>query len=107
MFAVIKTGGKQYLVSSGQELKIEKLPKAKEGEKITFKEVLLTFDLEKEKSFQLGTPFLKGVKVNGEVIETGKEKKVIIFKYRSKQRSHKKQGHRQPFTKVKITDIQV
>lgn len=106
MFAVIQTGGKQYLVSPEQELKIEKLPQAKEGKSITFEKVLLTFDLDKEGSVKIGTPFLKGVKVKGEIVETGKGKKVIIFKYRAKQRSHKKQGHRQPFTKVKIIDIQ-
>jgi len=106
MFAVIKTGGKQYLVSPGEQLKIEKLPDKKEGEKITFSEVLLTFDL-KEKEFKIGTPFLKGAKVTGEIVEKGKEKKVIIFKYRAKKRYHKKQGHRQPFNRVKIIDIKV
>ena len=105
MFAVIKTGGKQYLVSPGQELKIEKLPETQEGKKVDFKEILLTFDPQKKET-KIGTPFLKEATVSGQVIETRKDKKIIIFKYRRKQRAHKKQGHRQFFTKVKITDIQ-
>lgn len=106
MFAVIKTGGKQYLVTPGQEVKIERLPQSQAGKKISFDKVLLTFEPGKENSLKLGTPFLEGAKVKGEVLENGKGKKVIIFKYRPKERYHKKQGHRQPFTKVKITDIQ-
>ena len=106
MFAVIKTGGKQYLVTPGQEVKIEKLPQSQVGKKVSFNEVLLAFEPDKEDSLKLGTPFIEGAKVKGEILENGKEKKVIIFKYRPKERYHKKQGHRQPFTKVKITDIQ-
>jgi len=106
MFAVIKTGGKQYLVTPGEELKIEKLPHKKVGDKVSFEEVLLAFDSPK-KEVKIGLPLLKGAKVKGEIIETGKSKKVIIFKYRAKKRYHKKQGHRQPFNRVKITDIKI
>ena len=104
MLAVIRTGGKQYLVSPGETIKIEKLPQKKEGEKVVFKEVLLAFDPE-EKDVKIGNPLLKGAEVKGEIIKAGKDKKIIIFKYRAKKRYHQKQGHRQPFNKVKITEI--
>lgn len=102
MLAVIKTGGKQYLVSPKDKIKIEKIDK-KEGAKITFDRVLL---LEKQKKVQIGTPFLKGVKVKGKILKQGKEEKKIIFKYKPKTRQKKKKGHRQPFTEVKITKIE-
>jgi large subunit ribosomal protein L21 len=101
MLAVIKTGGKQYLVSPGQKIKIEKL-EAKEGKEITFGEVLL---LEKNKKLEIGTPLIKGAKVVGKVLSQGKAKKVIIFKYKSKKRYKVKKGHRQPFTEIEITKI--
>ena len=104
MFAVIKTGGKQYLVTPGEKLKIEKLPQSETGEKVTFKEVLLVFDPQEE-TVKIGTPFLKGAQVEGEITAVGKGKKIIIFKYRPKKRYHKKQGHRQFFCEVKITEI--
>lgn len=102
MLAIIKTGGKQYLVSPGQKIKIEKINK-KEGSEITFNEVLL---LEKNKKVEIGTPFLKDVKVIGKVISQGKGKKLIIFKYKPKKRYKIKKGHRQPFTEVEITKIE-
>jgi len=101
MLAVIRTGGKQYVVSPGQKIKIEKINK-KEGSEITFNEVLL---LEKNKKIEIGTPTIKGVKVIGKVLKQGKDKKVIIFKYKSKKRYKVKKGHRQPFTLVEITKI--
>lgn len=101
MLAVIKTGSKQYLISPGQKIKIEKLDK-KEGEEIVFSEVLL---LEKEKKLEIGTPLVKGAKVIGKVIGQKKGKKLIIFKYKPKTRYKKKAGHRQPFTEVEITKI--
>lgn len=103
MLAVIKTGGKQYLVTPGQKIKIEKLEKKEESE-ITFSEVLL---LEKGKSLHIGTPLVKGAKVLGKVLRQGKAKKVIVFKYKSKTRYKKKRGHRQPFTEVEITEIKL
>ena len=102
MFAVIKTGGKQYLVSPGQKIKIEKIEK-KEGSEITFPEVLL---LEKGKKLEIGTPFIKGAKVIGEVLRHGKGEKIIVFKYKPKKRYKLKKGHRQPFTEVEIKNIE-
>jgi len=102
MLAIIKTGGKQYLVSPGQKIKIEKIAK-KEGSEITFNQVLL---LEKGKKIEIGTPLIKGVKVIGKIVRQGKAKKVIIFKYKAKKRYKVKKGHRQPFTEVEITKIE-
>jgi len=101
MLAVIKTGGKQYLVSPGDKIKIEKVD-IKEGKKITFKDVLL---VEKGKKLEIGTPFIKGAKVTGRVLSHGKDKKIIVLKYKSKTRYKVKKGHRQPFTEVEITKI--
>ncbi len=103
MLAVIKTGGKQYLVSPGQKIKIEKINK-KEGSEITFKEVLL---LEKGKKLEIGTPLVKGAKVVGKIIRQGKGKKIIVLKYKAKTRYKKRQGHRQLFTEVEITKIEI
>lgn len=102
MLAVIKTGGKQYLVSPGDKIKIEKVD-VKEGKEITFKEVLL---LEKQKKLEIGTPLVKGAKVIGKILKHGKAKKIIIFKYKSKTRYKVKKGHRQHFTEVEITKIE-
>ena len=102
MLAVIKTGGKQYLVSPGQKIKIEKLDK-KEGDEVVFNEVLL---LDQDEKLEIGFPTVKGVKVTGKVIKQGKAKKVIIFKYKAKKRYQVKKGHRQKFTEVEITKIE-
>jgi len=101
MLAVIKTGGKQYLVSPGQKIKVEKLDK-KEGSEVSFNEVLL---LEKQRKLEIGNPFVKGVKVTGKVLKQGKGKKIIVFKYKSKKRYKVKKGHRQSFTEIEITTI--
>jgi len=101
MLAVIKTGGKQYIVSPGQKIKIEKLEK-KEGAEVSFNSVLL---LEKNKAVEIGTPTLKGVKVTGKVLKQDKAKKVIVFKYKAKKKYQVKKGHRQPFTEVEIEKI--
>ena len=101
MLAVIRTGGKQYLVSPGQKIKIEKLD-GKEGKEITFSDVLL---LEKNKKVEIGTPKVKGAKVMGKVLKQGKAKKIIVFKYKAKKRYKVKKGHRQPFTEVEIIKI--
>ncbi len=103
MIAVIKTGGKQYKVSPGDKLKVEKLDK-KEGSEISFKEVLL---VEKNKKLYLGNPLVKEAKVTAKVLKQGKGKKIIVFKYKPKTRYKKKQGHRQLFTEVEITKIEV
>ena len=101
MLAVIKTGGKQYLVKPGDKIRIEKL-EAKEGDEVTFSDVLL---VEKNKKIEIGKPFLKEVKVSGKVLKQGRSEKVIIFKYKPKKRYKVKKGHRQPFTEVEILKI--
>ncbi|MBI4101598.1 MAG: 50S ribosomal protein L21 [Candidatus Nealsonbacteria bacterium] len=101
MLAIIKTGGKQYIVSPGQKLKIEKLEK-KDGEEIIFDQVLL---LEKDDKVEIGTPLLKDAKVTAKVLKQGRAKKLIVFKYKAKKRYHRKKGHRQSFTEVEIKEI--
>jgi large subunit ribosomal protein L21 len=101
MLAVIKTGGKQYLVEPGQKIKIEKIDE-KEGKEIAFSEVLL---VEKNKKLEIGTPFIKGAKVLAKVLKQGKGEKVIAFKYKSKTRQKTKKGHRQLFTELEIKKI--
>ena len=113
MLAVIRTGGKQYLVSPGQKIKIEKIDphhlkkdvgaSKEKGQEVIFDEVLL---LEKNKKAEIGTPMVKGAKVVGKIISQGKGKKVIIFKYKAKTRYKVKKGHRQPFTEVEILKIE-
>ena len=100
-FAVIKTGGKQYLVTPGQKLKAEKLP-YKEGEKLVFDDILLVAD---EKKVEIGTPIIQGARVEGKIVKQGRDKKIIVFKYHSKTRYRKKKGHRQHFTEVEIGKI--
>lgn len=102
MLAVIKTGGKQYIVSPKDKIKIEKIEK-KEGQEITFKEVLL---LQKGRKLEIGTPLVKKAKVIGKVIKQGKSKKKIVFKYKASKRYKVKKGHRQLFTEVEITKIE-
>ena len=98
MNAVIKVGGKQYYVTEGSEIFVEKL-NCEAGDIVTFDQVLM---LDKK----IGNPYLTGVTVQGEVLKNGKNKKIVVFKYKSKDRSNrKKQGHRQPYTKIKITKI--
>lgn len=103
MFAVIKTGGKQYKVAEGTVLTIEKLSdSSKEGDKVTFSEVLLT---DSGSETNIGTPLLSGSKVEAEVIAVGRGKKVKVIHYKAKSRRFKRAGHRQPFAKVKITKV--
>jgi len=101
MLAVIRTGGKQYLVSPGQKIKIEKLDK-KEGSEVVFDEVLL---LEKNKKLEIGTPLVKDAKVIGKILRGGKGKKIIVFKYKAKKRYKVKKGHRQSFIEIEILKI--
>ena len=100
MYAIIKTGGKQYRVQQGDELRVEKLD-AKEGDKVVFDEVVAVGG----DKLVVGTPFVEGFTVTAEVLEQGKADKVIIYKYKAKKDYRRKNGHRQPFTLVKITDI--
>ena len=98
MNAVIKVGGKQYYVTEGSEIFVEKL-NAEAGDTVKFDQVLML-------DSKIGSPYLTNVTVEGEVIKNGKQKKIKIFKYKSKDRSNrKKQGHRQPYTKIQITKI--
>ena len=99
--AVIKTGGKQYIVREGEELAIEKLEK-NEGDNVSFDEVLLVDD---GSSAKVGTPLVSGASVSAEVVENGLGKKLLVSRYRAKSRSLVRRGHRQPYTKVKITTI--
>ena len=103
-FAVIKTGGKQYKVSEGDKLLIEKLEAEKDAE-VVFDQVLLVDDLPDGKAGTIGTPLVDGAKVTAKVLEQGRSAKKIVFKYASKTRYKKKKGHRQPFTKVEILSI--
>lgn len=100
-FAVIQTGGKQYLVKAGDSLKIEKI-KAGENGSLVFDKVLLIVDGE---NIKIGKPFVDGAKIEAKVLEEGRGKKVRVIHYKSKTRYHKKAGHRQPYTQVKIMDI--
>ena len=101
MYAIIEACGKQYKVAEGDEVFVEKL-NLNEGDKVTFDKVLLLSDGEKVK---VGTPTVKSAKVEATVIENGKAKKVVVFKYKAKKNERKKQGHRQPYTKIKIEKI--
>ncbi len=102
-FAVIKTGGKQYKVSNGDSIKIEKLSDtAKIGDKVTFEEVLV---VDNGKDTTIGTPYIKGAKVEATIEEIGKLPTVTVIHYKQKSRYFKKNGHRQPFFKVKIDSI--
>lgn len=104
MFAVIKTGGKQYLVSPGDKLKLEKF-KAEPGEAVVFETVLL-YEGESGQGLEVGRPHVKGARVKGKVLAQARAKKVIIFKYKPKKRYKKKQGHRQRLTSVEITSLE-
>ncbi len=96
--AIIKTGGKQYKISPGQKLKIEKIER-EEGGQVSFDEVLLLVENGKT---QVGQPFIKDAKISAKILKQDKAKKITIFKYKSKKRYHVKRGHRQPFSLVEI-----
>ena len=101
MHAIIETGGKQYKVAEGDTLFIEKLP-VEAGEAVTFDKVLAVIDGD---NVTVGTPVVEGAKVDASVVKNGKGKKVLVFKYKPKKGYHKRQGHRQPYTKVTIGKI--
>jgi large subunit ribosomal protein L21 len=101
MYAVIETGGKQYRVQEGDTLFVEKLD-VNAGDSFDFDRVLLVSG---ENGLTVGSPVVEGAKVTASVVENGKAPKIIIYKYKSKKDYRKKQGHRQPFTKVKIDSI--
>jgi large subunit ribosomal protein L21 len=101
MYAVIKTGGKQYKVSAGDLLKIEKLDGAV-GDTIELNEVLMVGGEE----VKIGTPLLPNAKVTAQIVEQGKDKKILVFKSKRRKNYRKKYGHRQPLTRLKITNIE-
>ena len=101
MFAVIKTGGKQYKVAEGDLIFVEKL-EANEGDTVTF-DVMAISDGDK---FEVGAPVIAGAKVTANVLKNGKAKKIYVMKYKSKKNEKKKIGHRQPYTKVQIAKIE-
>jgi len=101
MYAVIESCGKQYKVQEGDVVFFEKLD-TEEGKKVNFDKVVLVSD---DKKVEVGAPYVKGVKVEGKVVEHGKAKKIIVYKYKAKKNYRRTQGHRQPYTKVEITKI--
>ena len=101
-YAVIKTGGKQYKVKSGEILKIEKLPDSKPETKIEFNEILAYGD---GKSIEIGTPNVEGAKVEADLIKNSKNRTILIFKKRRRQNSRRKNGHRQQYSLIKINKI--
>ena len=101
-YAVIKTGGKQYKVKSGEILKIEKLPDSKPETKIEFNEILAYGD---DKSIEIGTPNVEGAKVEADLIKNSKNRTILIFKKRRRQNSRRKNGHRQQYSLIKIKKI--
>ncbi len=102
MYAIIKTGGKQYRVAEGDIITIEKLEQQAE-EAVTFDQVLSVVNGEDVK---VGQPLVAGAKVTGTVLAQGKAKKILVFKYKAKSNYRRRQGHRQPFTKVRIEKIE-
>ena len=103
MYAVIEACGKQYKVTKGDVVFFEKL-EVEEGKKVTFDKVVLLSD---DGKVEVGAPYVKGIKVEGKVVAHGKGKKIIVFKYKAKKNYRRKQGHRQPDTKVEITAIKL
>ena len=105
-FAVIKTGGKQYKVSKGTVLSIEKIKakgiEYKKGDKLTFDKVLL---VDSGKDVTIGTPYIDGAKVDAEIVEIGRARKILVVKYKQKSRYLRRNGHRQPYFQVKILEI--
>lgn len=100
MYAIIKTGGKQVKVAVGEAIYVEKL-EGEAGDTVTFEEVVFIGGDQPK----VGTPTVSGAKVEGTIEKQGKQKKVVTFKYKPKKHTHRKQGHRQPYTKVMITNI--
>jgi large subunit ribosomal protein L21 len=101
MYAVIETGGKQYRVSAGETIFVEKLD-VNEGDEVVFDKVLL---VSKDGKTLVGKPYLEGAKVVAKAVKQGKHKKIMVFKYKAKKNYKKKKGHRQPYTKLVIESI--
>jgi len=103
VYAIIETGGKQYKAEEGETLQIEQLD-IEEGEEVAFEKVLA---FSNDEGFKAGQPYLEGVIVKGRVVENARDEKVVVFKYKPKKNYRKKQGHRQPYSKVVIEEINV
>ncbi len=101
MFAIVETGGKQYKVSPGTILKVEKIDAA-EGDQVILDKVLGISD---DGDFQAGTPYLAGAQVTAQVIKQGKAKKILVFKYKAKKNYRRRYGHRQHFTELRVEEI--
>jgi len=101
MFAVFETGGKQYKVSEGDIIFVEKLG-VEEGEAVTFDRVLA---VSRGENTTFGAPYIDGAKIEANVVKNGRAKKIVVFKYKPKKNEKKKQGHRQPYTKIQINSI--
>ena len=102
MYAIIETGGKQYRVQEGDKIVVEKLA-VEEGQEVAFERVLTVV---KDGEVLVGAPVVAGAKVVAKVVEHGKGKKILVFKYKAKSNYRRRQGHRQPFTKVQIKKIE-
>lgn len=102
MYAIIRTGGKQYRVSEGDVLEVEKL-NVQEGDEVVFDDVLTVVS---DGDVKVGKPTVEGAKVTAKVVAQGKADKIFVFKYKAKSNYRKRQGHRQPFTRVEITSIE-
>ncbi|MDP9728774.1 50S ribosomal protein L21 [Alicyclobacillus tolerans] len=102
MYAIVESGGKQFKVEEGQTITVEKLP-VEVGQTVLLDKVFL---IQNNGQLKIGTPYVEGAVVKAVVESHGKDKKIIVFKYKAKKNYHKKQGHRQPFTKLKIETIQ-
>ncbi len=102
MYAVVNTGGKQYKVRQGETLRIEKIP-GEVGSPVTFDKILMVADGE---NIRLGQPVLENVKVQAQIVEQDRARKVLVFKYKRRKRYRRKQGHRQPYTAIRIDGIE-
>lgn len=101
MYAIVETGGKQFKVSQGDTIYVEKLD-GEVGSNVVLDKVFL---VQGESDLKVGTPVVEGAQVVAKVLEHGRGKKIVVFKYKSKKNYHKKQGHRQPYTKLSIESI--
>ncbi len=101
IYAIVQSGGKQYRVQPGDTIRVESLPSA-DGSTVELNEVLM---VSKDGDVNLGTPTVEGAKVTAEVLGSGRGKKVVVFKYKAKTRYRRKNGHRQSYTELRVTDI--
>ena len=101
-YAIIETGGKQYKIAEGDVLSVEKIKDTKQGDTVTFDKILLIDD---GKTTKIGTPYIDGAKIEAELVEEGRGKKLHIVKFKSKSRYKRRLGHRQPYSKVSVKNI--